>query len=183
MLLDYCRYWQTWRDEMVALKRSPVSFSSFFNYRCNNDTGKMYGDNIVSSILSALTSGPLVIQRQVKALHHLGSSSPSDSGPSDFQPLNLRSHQTYCYIVGYVVSTGFLFAVVYGILDPSSSTGIDEKGILPLTILLSLSVVVSLSILILLSICLFLAGLFAAGFLVFQLLFRPLVSCYYIYFD
>jgi len=38
------------------------------------------------SILSGLTSGPLVIQRHVKALHRLGSSTPSDSSESHDPP-------------------------------------------------------------------------------------------------
>lgn len=51
---------------MVALKRSLGSFSSSFHKKCDHD--KMQVDIIVLSILSALTSGPLAIQRQVKAL-------------------------------------------------------------------------------------------------------------------
>jgi hypothetical protein len=38
----------------------------------------MYVDIIILLILSTLMSSPLVIQQQVKTLHHLGSSAPSD---------------------------------------------------------------------------------------------------------
>jgi hypothetical protein len=68
--LDYGCHWQTWRDQMVALKRSLVSFSSSLNKKCDCD--KRQVDIIVLLILIALTNGPLVIQQQVKAVdHHL----------------------------------------------------------------------------------------------------------------
>jgi len=61
------------------------------------------------SILSGLTSGPLVIQLHVKALHRLGSSTPSDSSESHdpFSIVHLVGAQVTFFPVFLLITYGY----------------------------------------------------------------------------
>jgi len=67
-------------------------------------------DVIVLLISNALTSGPLVIQRQVKALRRLGPSSPPDLYADQNLPVIL--------IVSFVGGWMVLFFILQGIFNP-----------------------------------------------------------------
>jgi hypothetical protein len=57
---------------------------------------------VILSILSALTSGPLVIQQQVKALRRLGSSGPTDVYAES------ESEPTFLFPVLHCIPCGWL---------------------------------------------------------------------------
>jgi hypothetical protein len=65
---------------------------------------------IVLSILDALTSGPLVIQRQVKALRRLGPSSPPDLYADQIIPVAILM-----YMMGFWM---VFISILQGIFSP-----------------------------------------------------------------
>jgi hypothetical protein len=82
-------------------------------------------DVIVLSILSALTSDPLVIQRHVKAFHRLGLSTPSDS--SKFPPFNMLFVGGLCFmpVFVFILHGNLADPKIDGTLRPASIVMID----------------------------------------------------------
>jgi hypothetical protein len=77
-------------------------------------------DIIVLSILNALTSGPLVIQRHVKAFHHLGSSTPSDSSESPPFAMLFVAGLGFIPVFLFIMHGNFADPKLDGTLQPAS---------------------------------------------------------------